>query len=81
MGVYEERENHDPWILACNVVINGLPDAVLLQGYVPMFVNATGGSTVYGAFDPINEIADICEKYNMWLHVDVRKHTALTPIP
>ncbi|KAG7272341.1 hypothetical protein CRUP_011589 [Coryphaenoides rupestris] len=40
------------------------------KGYVPMFVNATGGSTVYGAFDPINEIADICEKYNMWLHVD-----------
>ena len=37
-----------------------------------MFVNATAGSTVYGAFDPIHEIADICEKYNMWLHVDVR---------
>lgn len=44
----------------------------LLQGYVPMYVNATAGTTVYGAFDPINEIADICEKYNMWLHVDVR---------
>lgn len=43
----------------------------ILQGYVPLFVNATGGSTVYGAFDPINEIADICEKYNLWLHVDV----------
>lgn len=43
-----------------------------LQGCVPMFVNATAGTTVYGAFDPINEIADICEKYNMWLHVDVR---------
>lgn len=41
-----------------------------LQGYVPLFVNATAGSTVYGAFDPINEIADICEKYNLWLHVD-----------
>ena len=45
-----------------------------VQGYVPMFVNATAGTTVYGAFDPINEIADICEKYNMWLHVDVRDY-------
>ncbi|KAG5283670.1 hypothetical protein AALO_G00044660 [Alosa alosa] len=44
--------------------------AVKQKGYVPMFVNATAGSTVYGAFDPINEIADICEKYDMWLHVD-----------
>ncbi|XP_052332420.1 glutamate decarboxylase 1b isoform X2 [Oncorhynchus keta] len=40
------------------------------KGYHPLFVNATAGSTVYGAFDPINEIADICEKYDMWLHVD-----------
>uniref|UniRef100_A0A4W4HST2 Glutamate decarboxylase 1 n=1 Tax=Electrophorus electricus TaxID=8005 RepID=A0A4W4HST2_ELEEL len=40
------------------------------KGYVPLFVNATAGSTVYGAFDPISEIADICEKYNIWLHVD-----------
>ncbi|XP_061697844.1 glutamate decarboxylase 1 isoform X3 [Syngnathoides biaculeatus] len=40
------------------------------KGHVPMYVNATAGTTVYGAFDPINEIADICEKYNMWLHVD-----------
>ncbi|KAG5852645.1 glutamate decarboxylase 1 isoform X1 [Anguilla anguilla] len=40
------------------------------KGYIPLFVNATAGTTVYGAFDPINEIADICQKYNMWLHVD-----------
>ncbi|XP_009892866.1 PREDICTED: glutamate decarboxylase 1 [Charadrius vociferus] len=40
------------------------------KGYVPLFVNATAGTTVYGAFDPIQEIADICEKYNLWLHVD-----------
>uniref|UniRef100_A0A8C4SB67 Glutamate decarboxylase 1 n=1 Tax=Erpetoichthys calabaricus TaxID=27687 RepID=A0A8C4SB67_ERPCA len=40
------------------------------NGYVPLYVNATAGTTVYGAFDPINEIADICEKYNLWLHVD-----------
>ncbi|KFD53454.1 hypothetical protein M513_05718 [Trichuris suis] len=40
------------------------------EGCVPFFVNAVGGSTVYGAFDPINLIADICEKYGLWLHVD-----------
>ncbi|KAJ1064817.1 hypothetical protein K5549_005626 [Capra hircus] len=40
------------------------------HGYIPLYVNATAGTTVYGAFDPIQEIADICEKYNLWLHVD-----------
>uniref|UniRef100_A0A5S6QNF8 Glutamate decarboxylase 1 n=1 Tax=Trichuris muris TaxID=70415 RepID=A0A5S6QNF8_TRIMR len=40
------------------------------EGFVPFFVSAVGGSTVYGAFDPINPIADICDKYGLWLHVD-----------
>ncbi|XP_047453689.1 acidic amino acid decarboxylase GADL1-like [Mugil cephalus] len=40
------------------------------EGAVPIMVNATAGTTVLGAFDPIEEIADICEKHNLWLHVD-----------
>ncbi|RWS23639.1 glutamate decarboxylase-like protein [Leptotrombidium deliense] len=40
------------------------------KGHRPFFVNCTCGTTVLGAFDPINPLADICEKYNMWLHID-----------
>jgi sulfinoalanine decarboxylase/sulfinoalanine decarboxylase/aspartate 1-decarboxylase len=39
-------------------------------GFVPAYVNATAGTTVLGAFDPIDKIADITEKYDLWLHVD-----------
>ena len=41
------------------------------EGHLPFFVNCTTGTTVYGAFDPINPIADICEKHHIWLHIDV----------
>lgn len=41
------------------------------RGQIPFFVNATAGTTVLGSFDPINDIADICEKYNCWMHIDV----------
>ena len=40
------------------------------NGGVPTYVNATAGTTVLGAFDPIDKIADITERYNIWLHVD-----------
>ena len=42
----------------------------LSEGFVPTYVNVTAGTTVLGAFDPINKIADITEKYKIWLHVD-----------
>lgn len=41
------------------------------KGNIPIMVNATAGTTVFGAFDPLNAIADICEKHNVWMHVDV----------
>ncbi|XP_037131510.1 glutamate decarboxylase 1 isoform X3 [Syngnathus acus] len=37
---------------------------------VPFYVNATAGTTVYGAFDPLNAIADICQRHTLWMHVD-----------
>jgi glutamate/tyrosine decarboxylase-like PLP-dependent enzyme len=44
--------------------------ADLKEGYVPIMVGATFGTTVMGAFDPIFKIAKICEQYKVWLHVD-----------
>lgn len=42
----------------------------IAEGSYPFFVNATAGTTVLGAFDPINAIADVCEKHKVWLHID-----------
>tara|TARA_R110002111_G_scaffold258083_1_gene326895 strand:- start:147502 stop:149085 length:1584 start_codon:yes stop_codon:yes gene_type:complete len=33
-------------------------------------VIACACATPIGAFDPLNEIADLCEQYQLWLHVD-----------
>ncbi len=44
----------------------------IADGKIPFLVTATAGTTVFGAFDPINPIADICEKHHLWLHIDVR---------
>ena len=42
----------------------------LHHGYIPFFVNATAGTTVLGAFDPIEKIAKIAKKYKLRLHTD-----------
>lgn len=42
----------------------------LQKGETPFFVGATCATTVLGAFDPLDELAEICSKYNIWLHAD-----------
>ncbi|XP_041914605.1 glutamate decarboxylase 1 isoform X3 [Alosa sapidissima] len=40
------------------------------KGLVPFYVNATAGTTVYGAFDPLDDVANICDRHGLWMHVD-----------
>jgi glutamate/tyrosine decarboxylase-like PLP-dependent enzyme len=40
------------------------------NGCTPMMVNATAGTTVLGSFDDIESISGVCDRYDIWLHVD-----------
>lgn len=42
----------------------------IARGEKPFFVAATCATTLLGAYDPIDEMADICTKYDLWLHAD-----------
>ncbi|KAL4979204.1 hypothetical protein BDW66DRAFT_157422 [Aspergillus desertorum] len=47
-----------------------LVQKALSENRTPFYVNATAGTTVMGSFDPFEDIAAICKKYNLWLHID-----------
>ncbi len=63
------------------VALDGLrrmrPDALaeridrdVADGITPIAVIATAGTTLTGAVDPLDAIADVCEARGIWLHVD-----------
>lgn len=40
------------------------------QGFTPLYVNATAGTTVLGSYDPFLEISAVCKREGLWMHVD-----------
>jgi glutamate/tyrosine decarboxylase-like PLP-dependent enzyme len=54
----------DPEILAGTIA------ADKANGFHPVLVNITAGTTVLGAFDNINAISKVCKSHDVWLHVD-----------
>lgn len=53
--------------------VNALKELIekdIASGNIPFCVVATVGTTDYGSIDPIHQIADIAEKYDIWFHCD-----------
>lgn len=42
----------------------------LADGLIPFFVCATIGTTSTNAIDPLIEIGQVCQQYQLWLHID-----------
>ena len=53
----------------------------IAAGFKPICVIPTIGTTSTSSIDPVDAIADICEKYRIWLHVDTAYagSTAIVP--
>jgi L-2,4-diaminobutyrate decarboxylase len=47
------------------------------RGVPIVAVSAAACATPIGAFDPLTEIADVCRRYDVWLHVDAAHGGAL----
>lgn len=47
-----------------------LVEKSVAAGQHPFLVVATAGTTVMGAFDPLEQIADVCQEHKLWLHID-----------
>jgi L-2,4-diaminobutyrate decarboxylase len=75
LAALDERRRMDP---------NQLDDTIrdLRSRNVPVIaVSAAACATPIGAFDPLAEIADVCRRYGVWLHVDAAHGGALAFSP
>jgi aromatic-L-amino-acid decarboxylase len=52
------------------VALEGMLEADRASGVTPIAIVATAGTTLAGAVDPINDLADVAERHGVWLHVD-----------
>jgi aromatic-L-amino-acid decarboxylase len=71
----DERFRMDPQALVEAI------EADIAAGFKPFYVVATVGTTSTTSVDPVPEIADVCEKYGLWLHVDAAYAWAAAILP
>jgi aromatic-L-amino-acid decarboxylase len=72
-GFPEDRVRHVAVDERRRLRVDALEDAIRTdreRGLRPFFVVSNAGTTNTGAIDPTPEIADVCERHGLWLHVD-----------
>jgi len=73
LGFKQDQLEKIPSDAAYRLDMNALSEKISRDraaGKNPFCVIANAGTTNTGAVDPLNEIADVCERENLWLHVD-----------
>lgn len=53
-----------------NKILHKTIEEDISNGFHPILINCTAGTTVLGAFDNLLEANAIAKKFNIWLHVD-----------
>ena len=74
--------------IECNERFEMIPEKLaaaieedIAAGYKPICVIPTVGTTSTSSVDPVDAVADICEKYDLWLHVDTAYAGSTAIIP
>ncbi|PQJ73020.1 pyridoxal phosphate-dependent decarboxylase family protein [Polaribacter butkevichii] len=73
LGFKKEQVKIIPTDLEFKFSINKLKNEIAkdqLEGRKPFCIIASAGTTNTGTVDPLDALADICEKENLWFHID-----------
>ncbi len=73
LGVGRDSVRHIPVDSGYRMKVDELEDAIAMdraEGRRPACVVATAGTVNTGAIDPLDDIADLCAREAIWLHVD-----------
>jgi len=73
LGFKKEQIRMIPTDMEFKISVNKLKNAIAkdtLEGLQPFCLIASSGTTNTGTVDPLNELATICKKENLWFHID-----------
>jgi aromatic-L-amino-acid/L-tryptophan decarboxylase len=84
LGLGHDAVQHIPADDQFRLSVDALDAAIqrdLADGLLPIAVVATVGSTSTTSVDPVPAIADVCDRYDLWLHIDAAYGGVAATVP